>query len=47
VTHTLKVVLPDGAEVLDAPEGAQVSGTTIRWTGAPTQPIELVVRYRL
>jgi hypothetical protein len=47
VTHTLEIVLPEGAEVLEAPEGAQVSDTTVRWTGAPTQPIELVVRYRL
>jgi hypothetical protein len=47
VTHTLEILLPESAEVLEVPDGAEVSGTTVRWTGAPTEPIDLVVRYRL
>jgi Protein of unknown function (DUF4012) len=47
VAHALEIVLPPGAEVIEAPKGAVVQGAMVRWTGMPTQPIELVVRYRV
>jgi hypothetical protein len=45
--YTLEIGLPPGAEVVDAPDGAIVDGGLITWTGAPTDAVELIVRYRL
>lgn len=38
--------LPPQAEVVSTSEGIQTGTTTLRWSGAPTAPVELEVRYR-
>jgi hypothetical protein len=46
VTYTLEVSLPEGADIVDMPEGATIEGGTVVWSGAPTSPLELEIRYR-
>lgn len=41
----ISFTLPEGASVVDAPTDATVDGTSVTWSGEPTQPTTLVVRY--
>ena len=41
----ITVRLPDGARVLTAPDGAEIDGGIVTWSGAPAEPTTLVVRY--
>jgi hypothetical protein len=47
IPHTVEFVLPEGSELEETPSGATVEGSVVRWTGSPTEPIELRVEYRM
>ena len=46
-TTSVTISLPEGAVALEATPGATLEGGTLRWSGEPTVPFELWVRYEL
>jgi hypothetical protein len=46
VPYSLELTLPSGAQVVEA-GGFAFDGTSLRWSGSPTEPLELVVSYAL
>jgi hypothetical protein len=46
VSYSLEIALPSGAQVVEA-QGFVSEGNVLRWSGSPTEPLELVVSYTL
>ena len=44
---SVTISLPEGAVALETAPGTTVEGDTLRWSGEPTVPLELWVRYEL
>ena len=47
ITHSLEIELPSGADVIDMPAGSVFDDGTVRWEGAPIEPMELLVTYSI
>ncbi len=47
IRHTVEIELPEGADIVAGPRGSIVDDGIIRWEGAPTEPMELVIAYSI
>ena len=47
IVHAVEIELPEGAAVVGTPRTAEVGDGSIRWEGAPTEPLELVFTYSM
>jgi hypothetical protein len=47
IPHDVEIILPEGATIVELPEGAVAKGSTVRWSGAPSGSLGLTVRYEL